>query len=259
MRGYKMRKAASTIRRGRLRVAIVALVVAAIPLLIGASAASGVGTMVVFNFESASQVNPTQNWQDGACSAPSWLGSNAGIPSQSSTQASEGTNSLALPVNYVGGGWDQGGIDCALAWPRPWDLSPFATISADVWVPMTGISAGVGFNGPWNPGPQRMLQAGWNTVTSSILPGGDFGGGVNSASEFLVQVIGRGAVYNGPVYIDNIRLLPSPNPIVSVTAPVPDVVDVDRPVVYGSSADHLHEELARRVDAATEVAPRQDR
>src|SRR5664280_1372591 len=222
MRGYKMRKAASTIRRGRLRVAIVALVVAAIPLLIGASAASGVGTMVVFNFESASQVNPTQNWQDGACSAPSWLGSNAGIPSQSSTQASEGTNSLALPVNYVGGGWDQGGIDCALAWPRPWDLSPFATVSADVWVPMTGISAGVGFNGPWNPGPQRMLQAGWNTVTSSILPGGDFGGGVNSASEFLVQVIGRGAVYNGPVYIDNIRLLPSPNPIVSVTAPVPD-------------------------------------
>lgn len=217
-----MRKAASTIRRGRLRLAIVASIVAAIPLLIGASAASGVGTMVVFNFESASQVNPTQGWQEGACNAPNWLGSNTGEASQSSAQASEGTSSLALPVNYAGGGWDQGGIDCALTWPRPWDLSPYATISADVWVPMAGISAGVGFNGPWNPGPQRMLQAGWNTVTSSILPGGDFGGGVTSASEFLVQVIGRGAIYNGPVYIDNIKLLPSPNPIVSITAPLAD-------------------------------------
>src|ERR1035437_865170 len=221
MRGYKMRKAASTIRRGRLRVAIVASIVAAIPLLIGASAASGVGTMVVFNFETASQVTTTvDGWQDGSCRAVSWLGSNAGAPSQSSAQASEGTYSLSLPVNYVGGGWDQAGVDCPLAQPRPWDLSPFATIAADVWVPMAGISAGIGFNGPWNPGPQRMLQAGWNTVTSSLLPGGDFGGGVTSASELLVQVIGRGAVYNGPVYIDNIRLLPSPNPIVSPTAPL---------------------------------------
>ena len=210
-------------RRGRLRLAIVASIVAAIPLLIGASAASGVGPMVVFNFESASQVTTTvDGWQDGSCRAVSWLGSNAVAPSQSSVQASEGTYSLALPVNYLGGGWDQAGIDCPLAQPRPMDLTPYATISADVWVPSTGISAGVGFNGPWNPGPQRMLQAGWNTVTSSILPGGDFGGGVTSASEFLVQVIGRGATYNGPVYIDNIRLLPSPNPIVSVTAPLPD-------------------------------------
>ena len=221
-----MRKAISTIMRGRLRLAIVALIVAAIPLLIGASAASGVGTMVVFNFESASQVNPTQTGADTTCSAPNWLGSNAGVPSQSGVQASEGASSLALPVNYVGGGWDQEGIDCVLTWPRPWDLSPFATISADVWVPMTGISAGVGFNNPWTPGPQRMLQAGWNTVTSSILPGGDFGGGVTSANELLVQVIGRGAVYNGPVYIDNIRLLPSPNPVSYTHLTLPTILRV---------------------------------
>ena len=44
-----MRKATSVMRRGRLRLAIVASIVAAIPLLIGASAASGVGPMVVFN------------------------------------------------------------------------------------------------------------------------------------------------------------------------------------------------------------------
>ena len=46
---------------------------------------------------------------------------------------------------------------------------------------------------------------------------------MNSASEILVRAIGRGpAAYSGPVYIDNIRLAPSPNPIVSVTAPVVD-------------------------------------
>jgi hypothetical protein len=207
-------------RRGRLWVAAVTVVVAAIPLLIGASAASGVGPLTLFNFETASQVSV--GYQDGACNAPTWLGSNNGVPSQSSAQASEGSNSLALPVNYVGGGWDQAGIDCVLAWPRPWDISAFASISADVWVPSTGISASVGFNNGWNPGPQRTLSPGWNTITSSILAGGDFGSAVTSANEILVLVVGRGAVYNGPVYIDNIRLVPSPNPIVSVTAPQPD-------------------------------------
>ena len=178
-----MRKAASTIRRGRLRLAIVASIVAAIPLLIGASTASGVGTIVVFNFESASQVNTTMNWAEGACGVPSWYKSgNAGTAYWSNEKASEGPGSLAMPVNYSGGGWDEALLICPLAGPRPWNLSAYATVSIDVWVPATGISAGVGFNNPLTPGPQRMLQAGWNTVTSSILPGGDFGGGVTSAN-----------------------------------------------------------------------------
>jgi hypothetical protein len=211
-------------RRGRLWVAIAALVATTIPLLIGASGASSVGLQVVFNFEDASQVTTTVNgWQDGSCRAVSWLGSNAGAPSQSSAQKSEGTYSLAQPVKFVGGSWEQAGIDCVLTWPRPWNLAGYGTISADVWVPSTGISADVGLNGPWNPGPTKALVAGWNTITSSMLPGGDFGSdGVTLQDEMLVRVIGRGAVYTGPVYIDNIRIIPSPYPVVFVTAPKRD-------------------------------------
>jgi len=222
-----MRKATSMIRRGRLRLAIVASIIAAIPLLIGASVASGVGPLVVFDFESSSQVIPTvDGWQDGACRTVSWLGSNAGPAYQSNVQASVGTYSLAYPVNFTGGGWDQSGIDCPLAWPRPWALNAYATISADVWVPTAGISADLGFNDPWNParggGSPTDLSPGWNTITSSLLPGADFPSGVTSANEVLLRVIGRGAVYSGPIYVDNIKLAPSPNPIVSVTTPAPD-------------------------------------
>ena len=228
------------IGRGRLRLAIVASIVAAIPLLIGASTASSAAPTVVFNFESAAQVTTSiDGWQDGSCRAVSWLGA-AGAPSQSNVRASEETYSLALPVNFTGGSWDQTGIDCPLAWPKPWDLSAYATISADVWVPFDGVTADIGFNDSWNPGPSRTLSSGWNTVSSSILPGGDFGAsGVSSAKEILIRVIGHGpAAYTGPVYIDNVRLVPSPNPIVSITAPAADeTVSVNVGATYAIKAN----------------------
>lgn len=72
----------------------------------------------------------------------------------------------------------------------------------------------------------RPLNVGWNTVTFDISPGSaDFpnaGSYFSTAKEFILRAIGRGATYSGPVYFDNVRFIPTTNPVVQLVAPQTD-------------------------------------
>ncbi|GLV60671.1 hypothetical protein KDH_74900 [Dictyobacter sp. S3.2.2.5] len=159
--------------------------------------------------------------------APSWLGANAGQPTQSSAQHSEGANSLALPVNFSGGSWDQAGVDKVFDNYNPVDLTPYSAITYDVYAPVANISTDLVFNDPWlQPASPKPLKIGWNTVTFDISPTSqDFvnaGNYFTTAKEFLLRAIGQGATYSGPVYFDNVRFVPTTHPVIRTLAPTAD-------------------------------------
>jgi hypothetical protein len=168
-------------------------------------------------------------FEDGAdgFTAPSWLSANAGQPSQSTAQASEGSHSLALPVNFTNGSFDQAGADEVINNYNPVDLTIYSSVSFDVYTPVPNVSADLVFNDPWNPpATMRSLQVGWNTVTFDISPTSqDFpnaGAYFSTAKEFILRAVGRGITYNGPIYFDNVRFIPTTHPVVRVVAPQTD-------------------------------------
>src|SRR4051794_30308441 len=91
--------------------ALGALLVA--PAFASAAPADAQAPLPGYDFESGS---------DGF-SAPGWLGANAGAPTQTDAQAAQGTHSLALPVRFAGGGYEQAGADKRLD-DAPGDPSP---------------------------------------------------------------------------------------------------------------------------------------
>ena len=157
--------------------------------------------------------------------APTWLSANAGDPYQSSAIAAEGGASLALPVNFAGGGWDQAGADKVIDNFNPVDLSGYRAVQFSVYTPVPNVWADLVFNDPWDPPTDiRSLNVGWNTVTYDIgptstdFPNQDF----SQAKEFILRVVGRGATYSGPIYLDAVTFIPTTNPVVRVLAPRPD-------------------------------------
>ena len=183
---------------------------------------------------------PFYGFEDGTdgFTAPAWLSNNAGQPSQSSTQYTEGTHSLALPVNFINGGWDQAGVDEVINNYNPIDLTAYSAISYDIYAPVANIWSEPVFNDPWLPPVNpKPLQVGWNTITFDISPSSqDFpnaGAYFSTAKEFLLLAIGRNATYNGPVYFDNVHFVPATGPVVRVVAPqIDDTLSVPQGQSY---------------------------
>jgi hypothetical protein len=158
--------------------------------------------------------------------APTWLSANAGDPVQSSQQVAPGSSfSLALPVSFTGGGFDQAGADKVIDNFNPVDLTLYRAVQFSVFAPVPNISADLVFNDPWNPPlGLRNLSVGWNTLTYDIgpssadFPNQDF----SQAKEFILRVVGRGATYSGPIFFDNVTFVPTTSPVVRVLAPLPD-------------------------------------
>lgn len=166
-------------------------------------------------------------FEDGAdgFTAPPWLSANAGDPVQSTAWVSEGAFSLALPVNFAGGGFDQAGADKVLDNFDPVDLSGYRAVQFSVYTPVPNVSADLVFNDPWDPPTGlRDLAVGWNTVTYDIgptsadFPNQDF----SQAKELILRVVGRGATYSGPIWFDDVRFIATTNPVVRIVAPQPD-------------------------------------
>jgi hypothetical protein len=158
-------------------------------------------------------------------SAPTWLSANAGDPVQSGAQAAEGSSSLALPVNFTGGGFDQAGADKVIDNFNPVDLSGYRAVQFSVFAPVPNISADLVFNDPWDPPVGlRDLQVGWNTLTYDIGPTSpDFiNQDFSQAKELILRVVGRGATYSGPIYLDNVQFVPTTSPVVRIVNPQPD-------------------------------------
>jgi hypothetical protein len=158
--------------------------------------------------------------------APTWLSANAGQPTQSSAQVAPGSSaSLALPVSFTGGGFDQAGADKVIDNFNPVDLSPYRAVQLSVYAPVPNISADLVFNDPWDPPTGlRSLSVGWNTIaydigpTSQDFPNQDF----SQAKEFILRVVGRGVTYSGPIYFDAVQFIPTTSPVVRILAPQPD-------------------------------------
>lgn len=183
-------------------------------------------------------------FEDGTDSftAPGWLGANAGQPAQSADRATQGSYSLALPVSFTNGGWDQSGADKVINNNNPVDLTIYSAVSYDVYVPVPNVWSDIVFNNPWlQPSNIKPLQVGWNTVTFDISPTSqDFpnaGSYFSTTREFILRAIGRGATYNGLIYFDNVRFIPSTHPIVQVTAPhMDDTLSVPQGQTYSIQA-----------------------
>ncbi len=175
--------------------------------------------------------------------APGWLGANAGQPAQSSDQATEGSHSLALPVSFTNGGWDQADVDEVMNDNNPVDLTIYSAMSYDdIYVPVPNVWSDIVFNNPWlQPSNVKPLQVGWNTVTFDISPTSqdfsDAGSYFSTAKEFILRMIGRGASYNGPIYFDNVRFISTTHPIVQAVAPqMDDTVSVPLVAVLAQEA-----------------------
>lgn len=159
--------------------------------------------------------------------APSWLSANAGQPTQSNAEHRQGSYSLALPVNFTGGGYDQAGADKVIDNYNPVDLSAYASVSFDVYTPVANVYVDLVFNDPWNPPVSlRPLKVGWNTATFDISPTSqDYpnpGSYFTTAKEFILRVVGENATYSGPIYFDNVQFIPTTHPVVRVVAPQTD-------------------------------------
>ncbi|GCE21521.1 glycoside hydrolase 5 family protein [Dictyobacter kobayashii] len=214
--------------------------------LFGQAGSAHADTSLFYGFEDGS---------DGF-TAPSWLGANAGQPTQSSAQHSEGANSLALPVSFTGGSWDQAGVDKVIDNYNPVDLSAYSAITYDVYSPVANVSTDLVFNDPWLPAANpKPLQVGWNTVTFDISPTSqDFpnaGNYFTTAKEFLLRAIGRGATYSGPVYFDNVRFVPTTQPVIRTAAPqADDVLSVPQGQTYTIQA-HVTPSIGRQISSVT--------
>jgi Cellulase (glycosyl hydrolase family 5) len=168
---------------------------------------------------------PAFGFESGAdgFTAPGWLAANAGSPYQDTTQASEETHSLALPVRFTGGSWDQAGVSRRLD-GAPVDVSGYRAVTFAVYAPTAGLVGDLVFNDPWRPAAAtRRLRPGWNTLTFDLGPSSqDFPGGVTAVNEIVLRVVGQNVTFQGTVWFDDVRFVTGTAPSVVLRAPRPD-------------------------------------
>ena len=110
--------------------------------------------------------------------APTWLSANGGDPVQSTQQVAPGSSaSLALPVNFTGGGFDQAGADRVIDNFNPVDLSLYRAVQFAVYAPVPNISADLVFNDPWDP-PGRLRALAGSAQQAAVLHEPDGAGAV---------------------------------------------------------------------------------
>jgi mannan endo-1,4-beta-mannosidase len=155
-------------------------------------AAAQENTLVTFDFEAG-----VDGW-----SAPDWLESNAGAPSQSDEQAVGGGFSLAVPVSYPAAtGWSQSGAVYRFAEP----FSATGTATFQVYAPVAGLSTRFQFNDPWTePTSLRSLEVGWNEVVYDI--GADFAFPVGRVQEIILFVVAQNLpeAADGTLFFDDV-------------------------------------------------------
>ncbi|HET8844717.1 MAG TPA: hypothetical protein VFN35_24815, partial [Ktedonobacteraceae bacterium] len=89
---------------------------------------------------------------------------------------------------------------------------------------------------------QNALNVGWNTITTDISPTStDFpnsGSYFSTAKEFILRVVGKGVLYNGPIYFDNVRFNATTHPVVQLISPqIDDTLSVPQGQTYTIQAN----------------------
>ena len=171
--------------------------------------------MVIFDFEGS-----TQDWAipDWAQTSPDYSAKKIGV---SQDFAARGKSSLLVMADFPGGKWSGAYVE-QLMYVTDW--SPFGSIAADVYVPYNAPKSlksrfilTVGDQWTWtemNRGFQ--LEPGkWTTIRANLKPGSlDWKFFPTDAFRKDIRKVGirveseKDATYNGPLFIDNVRLAP---------------------------------------------------
>lgn len=137
----------------------------------------------------------------------------------SSKFANEGKSSLEIMANFPGGKWTATYIEVQ----QYFDWTAYKTLKADVYLPK---EAPFGLQGRFilTVGPDwtwiemsrmvKLVPGEWATITANLAPGSSDWRRVQVTDEFRSDIRKAGIrvesnmkpVYNGPVYIDNVRL-----------------------------------------------------
>ncbi len=133
--------------------------------------------------------------------------------------AKDGQSSLEIMTNFPGAKWTAAYVEVQ----QFFDWTPYKTLSADVYLPKEapfGLQARfiltVGPNWTWTEMTRlvKLVPGEWTTVTADLAPGSTDWRKTQVTDEFRADVRKLGLriesnmrpVYNGPIYIDNIRV-----------------------------------------------------
>ncbi|MDD5439197.1 MAG: hypothetical protein PHS37_03330 [Candidatus Omnitrophica bacterium] len=182
-------------------------------MVLGCQVAAHAAPKVLYDFET-----DLQGWEipDWAFEQDDYVGENV---SQSKDFASSGKGSMKVVANFAGGAW-RGAIVEVMEYM---DWTPYKTVSADLYVPAdapVGLRAKliltVGDDWTWTEMSKTVkLEPGkWVTINANLLPGSMDWKRTNPTDEFRADVrkldirveSNKKPVYNGPVYIDNVRV-----------------------------------------------------
>ncbi len=168
---------------------------------------------VIFGFEESRPVWEIPDW---ALEKDDYVGENIAV---STNFAREGTSSLKVLTDFPGGKWTAAYLEVQ----EYFDWTPYQSISADVFLPADAplglrakIILTVGEDWKWTEMNRmvKLMPGEWTTVTASIIPGSNDWRRTEVTDEFRADVRKLGIrvesnmrpVYNGPVYIDNVRM-----------------------------------------------------
>jgi len=184
-------------------------------------------TALVFAFQMASfgEAKVIYDFEDGlqGWEIPDWAFEQDDYVGEtieaSKDAASSGKQSLKLVSNFPGGSWK--GSICEVMEYMDW--TPYKTISADLYLPPdapVGLRAKlvltVGDDWTWTEMSKSVkIEPGkWTTISGNLLPGSTDWKKTNPTDEFRADVrkidvrveSNKKPAYQGPVYIDNIRV-----------------------------------------------------
>ncbi len=183
-------------------------------LLIGlAGVQAAQDELVIFDFEGT-----THEWAipDWAQTSKDYVGKSM---SASTDFVSHGKGSLQLMVDFPGGAWHGAYVEQMMSTT---DWSPFDAIAADVYVPDNapqGLKARfiltVGDKWTWTEMNRGLplVPDQWTTITATVksgsldwkfFPDETFRKDVRKVG---IRIESDGATYQGPIYIDNVRLI----------------------------------------------------
>lgn len=168
---------------------------------------------VIFGFEESIPIWEIPNW---CFEKAEYVGESL---ASSDKFAKEGKSSLELMTNFSGGKWTAAYVEVQ----QYFDWTPYKTISVDVYLPEEapyGLQARliltVGENWTWTEMARsvNLIPGEWATLTADIAAGSSDWRQTQVTDEFRADIRKLGIrfesnirpAYNGPIYIDNLRV-----------------------------------------------------
>lgn len=169
--------------------------------------------IVIYGFEGSPEGWVIPDW---AKTSPDYVGKELTVSTES---ASEGKSALEVGADFPGGKWTGVYVERQV---EVTDWSQFSGVSADVYLPPEApkdlkarVILTIGDDWVWTEMNRglALMPGKWTTITANLKPGStDWKFFPDDQFRKNIRKLGiriesdQAAVYNGPVYIDNVRL-----------------------------------------------------